>query len=136
MAITLDHALALSHNKVEAGQFLARVLNVACGPANIGPFFAVYVSDSCTLDFDEVAEPYPIQHFCFRVTEAEFDDVLDRIRMAGIPYRSVPHGPDDRSVNTRLAGRILYWTAPDGHIWELLTESYARRAVPIPGRDP
>jgi catechol 2,3-dioxygenase-like lactoylglutathione lyase family enzyme len=127
MPIHLDHAMVLSHNKVEAGQFLAHVLNVACGHANVGPFFAVYVSDSLTLDFDEVVEPYPIQHFCFRVTDTEFDEILERVKVAGIPFRSLPHGPNDRAVNTQLGGRILYWTAPDGHIWELLTRSYARR---------
>ena len=120
--------MVLSHNKVEAGQFLARMLNVASGQAAVGPFFSVYVNDSLTFDFDEVAEPYPVQHFCFRVTDAEFDEILERIRRAGIQFRSRPHGPDDRAVNTQMGGRILYWTAPDGHIWEVLTKSYARRS--------
>jgi hypothetical protein len=25
-------------------------------------------------------------------------------------------------------GRIVYWNEPDGHQWEMLTVSYARRA--------
>jgi catechol 2,3-dioxygenase-like lactoylglutathione lyase family enzyme len=131
MATTLDHVMVLSHNKVEAGEFLARILNAPCGEANVGPFFAVYINDSLTIDFDEVAGPYPIQHLCFRVADAEFDGVLERIKMAGIAFRSMPNGPDDRTINTHMGGRILYWTAPDGHIWEVLTKSYARQATGV-----
>lgn len=127
MAATLDHVMVLCHNKVEAGEFLARILNAPCGQANVGPFFAVYINNSLTIDFDECAGPYPIQHFCFRVTDAEFDGVLARIKMAGIAFRSMPHGSDDHTVNTHMGGRIVYWTAPDGHIWEVLTKSYSRQ---------
>jgi hypothetical protein len=24
-------------------------------------------------------------------------------------------------------GRLLYWSQPDGHVWEMLTVSYARQ---------
>jgi hypothetical protein len=30
-------------------------------------------------------------------------------------------------VNTSHGGRIVYWSRPDGHVWEALTVSYARR---------
>jgi hypothetical protein len=30
-------------------------------------------------------------------------------------------------VNTAHGGRIVYWSEPDGHVWEALTVSYARR---------
>jgi hypothetical protein len=29
-------------------------------------------------------------------------------------------------INTRLGGRNVYWNDPNGHIWEILTVSYAR----------
>jgi len=80
-----------------------------------------------TLDFDETAEPFPILHFCFRVADDEFDRILGRIRAAEIPYRSAVHGPVDRQVDAAHGGRIVYWNDPEGHQWELLTESYARR---------
>ena len=59
--------------------------------------------------------------------EAGFDAILARIVAAGIDYRSLPHGPVDRQVNTQAGGRIVYWNDPDGHYWELLTRSYARQ---------
>jgi hypothetical protein len=37
------------------------------------------------------------------------------------------HGPTDMQVNTQYGGRIVYWSEPDGHVWEALTVSYARR---------
>jgi len=35
--------------------------------------------------------------------------------------------PDDQ-INTPLGGKGFYFTEPDGHSWEILTVSYARRA--------
>jgi catechol 2,3-dioxygenase-like lactoylglutathione lyase family enzyme len=71
--------------------------------------------------------PFPVLHFCFRVGEEELDEILGRIRAAGIPYRSAVRGPVDRQVDTHHGGRIVYWNEPDGHQWEMLTISYARR---------
>ncbi len=31
-------------------------------------------------------------------------------------------------INTQHGGSIVYWSEPDGHVWEMLTVSYARRA--------
>ena len=44
-----------------------------------------------------------------------------------MPYRSTPRGETDMTINTRLGGRNLYWEDADGHLWEILTVSYARR---------
>lgn len=61
------------------------------------------------------------------MSEAEFDGIVARIKARGIQYRSTPHGPLDMQVNTQHGGRIVYWSEPDGHVWEALTVSYARR---------
>ncbi len=95
--------------------------------SGVGPFSPVYVNDGLTLDFDQADGEFPILHFCFRVSDVEFDAILARIIAAGVPYRSNPHGPADSRVNTDHGGRIVYWSEPDGHVWEMLTESYARR---------
>ena len=90
----------------------------------------MYLNDGLTLDFDQAETAYPVQHYCFRVTDQAFDAILGRIRVAGIEYRSAVHGPVDMTVDTRHGGRIVYWNAPDIHQWELLTLSYARRPAP------
>src|SRR5205809_5041036 len=84
-------------------------------------------SSDLTLDFDQADSAYPIQHYCFRVSEKEFEAILGRIRAAGIKYRSTVHGPVDMKVDTQHGGRIVYWNEPDVHQWELLTVSYARQ---------
>ena len=126
MTIELDHTIVPSHTRDESGRKLAQLLGVRCGPAREGPFFAVYVNDGLTLDFIQTDEPFPIEHFCFRVSEEEFDEILARLKAAGIGYRADVQGPIDNTINTRYGGRMLYWNEPDGHFWEMLTVSYAR----------
>jgi catechol 2,3-dioxygenase-like lactoylglutathione lyase family enzyme len=129
MAIELDHTIVPSRTRDASANCLAELLGVPCGPAAAGPFFAVYVNDGLTLDFIETDEDFPVYHFCFRVSEDAFDAILGRIQAAGIPYRSSVRGPVDGQVNTDYGGRMVYWNAPDGHQWEILTVSYARRAL-------
>lgn len=128
MTVELDHTIVPSHSRDDSARLLARLLGVPCGPAAAGPFFGVYVNDGLTLDFIQTDEPFPIYHFCFRVEEGEFDDILARIDAAGIDYRSTVRGPADKRINTDWGGRQIYWNEPDGHQWEILTVSYARRA--------
>lgn len=124
MAIHLDHFIVPSHDKAASAKCLAELLGVAWAETGMGPFSPVYVNDGLTLDFVETQEPFPIHHYCFRVSRDEFDAILARIRAAGIAYRSAVHGPVDMQVNARLGN--VYWNEPDGHQWEMLTVSYAR----------
>ncbi len=127
MAIELDHVLVPARDRVASARFLAGLLGVPWEASGVGPFAPVYLNDGLTLDFDETSDP-PTQHFCFRVDDVTFDAILGRIVAAGIPYRSSPHGPVDGKVGTAAGGRNVYWSEPDGHVWEMLTVSYARRS--------
>lgn len=126
MTIHLDHTIVPSRTRDESAQRLAALLGVPCGPAQAGPFYAVYVNDGLTLDFIQTDEAFPVYHFAFRVDEDDFDRILGRIRGAGIGYRSSVRGPTDNRINTDYGGRMIYWNEPDGHQWEILTSSYAR----------
>jgi hypothetical protein len=128
MPIELDHFIVPSRDKAKAAKLLADLLGVRSAPAQLGPFHSVYVNDGLTLDFVDSDEAFPIHHYAFRVTEADFDLIFGRINKAGIQYRSMPHGPMDMKINTDHGGRIVYWTEPDGHYWEILTVSYARHS--------
>ena len=134
MAIQLDHLIVPSKDRVASARFLAQLLGVPWAESGVGPFSPVYVSDSLTLDFDQHEDGFPVLHFCFRVSDAEFDAIFARILAAGLEYRSNPHGPVDRRINTAHGGRIVYWGEPDGHVWEMLTESYARRPAATAAR--
>ena len=127
MTIQLDHVIISARNRDASARQLADLLGVPCGPASAGPFFAVYINDGLTLDFIETDEPFPVEHFCFRVTDDEFDRILAKIQAAGIDYRSTVRGPIDKRINTDYGGKMIYWNVPEGHQWEILTTSYARQ---------
>jgi catechol 2,3-dioxygenase-like lactoylglutathione lyase family enzyme len=127
MAVHLDHFLVPIRNRIASAKFLAGLLGVPWAESGVGPFSPVYVNDGLTLDFDEAEGEFPIQHYCFRVTQPEFDEILGRIKAARLSFRSLPHGPDDCTINHDYGGSIVYWSKPEGHIWELLTVSYDRQ---------
>ncbi|MEP6873923.1 MAG: GNAT family N-acetyltransferase [Burkholderiales bacterium] len=127
MSVQLDHALVPSHDRRAAAELLAGILGVPWAESGVGPFCPVFVNDGLTLDIDQAEGVFPVQHYCFRVSEAAFDAIVARLAAGGIAYRSMPHGPVDGQVNTRHGGRMVYWSEPDGHVWEALTVSYARQ---------
>jgi catechol 2,3-dioxygenase-like lactoylglutathione lyase family enzyme len=127
VTIELDHTIVSARDPRAAAKRLGELLGVQWSESGVGPFSPVYVSDGFTIDFIEDASDFPVQHLCFRVTEPEFDAILARIRDAGIKYRSNVRGPDDGRINTGYGGRMVYWNDPEGHQWEMLTVSYARR---------
>lgn len=133
MRIDLDHLKVASANRLAAAERLSKILDVPWSPTSVGPFCAVYVNAGLTLDFDEVpAHELQTGHYCFRLGETAFDALLARFEALDVPYRSLPHGAVDNQVNTVHGGRIVYWSEPDGHVWEALTESYARQRPAAP----
>jgi hypothetical protein len=125
MTIQLDHFIVPSRNQIASAKLLAELLGVPWAEAGVGPFSPVYINDGLTLDFIQTDEDFPVHHYCFRVGQAEFDAILQRIQQAGIKYRSTVRGPVDMQVDPHFGN--VYWNEPDGHQWEMLTVSYARR---------
>ena len=124
MAILLDHVIVPSRSPVASVRVLAEILSVAW-EAKDGHFTPVYVNETLTLDFDE-AERFESHHYCFHVNDEEFDGIFERVRGAGIKYRSTPIGADDLHLNTRMGGgggggggggRNIYWNDDDGHVF-------------------
>jgi catechol 2,3-dioxygenase-like lactoylglutathione lyase family enzyme len=124
MAIELDHFIVPARDKVAAARRLGELLGVPWAPSGLGPFAPVYLNDGLTLDFIETAEAFPVHHYCFRVTQEEFDAILERTKAAAIPFRSTVGGPVDMRVGQEYGN--VYWNDPEGHQWEMLTVSYAR----------
>ena len=131
MAIVMDHLIVPAHDPVKSAGLLADLLGVGWETGR-GHFTPVYVNEELTLDFAR-RDRFESHHYCFRVGDAEFDAIFARIQAAGIVHRSQPNGPDDRQINTRLGGRNVYWNDANGHVWEILTVSYAR---PQPATSP
>lgn len=128
MAIQLDHFIVPCRDQVASAKLLAELLGVPWAETTLGPFSPVFLNDGLTLDFQQTDEAYPVSHYCFRVSQEEFDAILARIQAAGIPYRSRVGGPVDMQSNHDYGGDMIYWNVPDGHQWEMLTVSYARQA--------
>jgi hypothetical protein len=112
MTVHLDHLMVPSRNKVASAKLLAELLGVPWSETGVGPFAPVYVNDGLTLDFDEWTDSIPMIHYCFRVGQDDFSVILDRIRAAGIPYRSNVHGPIDFQSNRHDGGSNVYWNEP------------------------
>lgn len=128
MAVNLDHLIIPTKDRIASARLLGTLLGVPwADQSSIGPFSAVFVNEGLTIDFDQWDSEVPKQHYCFRVGQAEFDAILERIRQAGLAYRSTPRGADDGQVNRAFGGSLVYWSEPDGHAWEVLTVSYARQ---------
>lgn len=127
MSIELDHAIVSVPDKSATAGLLAYLLDVPWEDTGPGGFTPVYINDGLTLEFNQADNVLPVQHFCFRVSETEFGEILDRIQQKNIDYRSSPHGPVDMKINRRNGGLNIYWEEPKGVVWEILTASYARK---------
>ena len=112
MAILLDHVIVPSHSPVASAEAFAEILGVAW-EAKVGHFTPVYLNETLTLDFDK-AESFESHHYCFHVSEAEFDGIFARVRRADIKFRSTPTGVDDLNLNTRMGGEIFTGTTTMG----------------------
>jgi hypothetical protein len=126
MPILLDHLIVPSRDNNAGAQFLGELLGVPWEPGD--HFAPVHVNDTLTIDF-LTREPFESHHYCFHVSDEDFEAIFARIKARSIPYRSTPTGPVDMQINTRNGGKNLYWHDADGHNWEMLTVSYAR---PLP----
>lgn len=119
MAIVLDHTIVPARDKVASAQFFARVMGLEYrGPHS--HFAPVQVNDQLTLDFDERGE-FERHHYAFKVGDAEFDAIFDRVKAEGIPYGSGPFSRTDMQINHRRGGRGFYFDDPNGHVLEVLT---------------
>ena len=93
MTVHLDHLMVPARDKVASAKRLGELLGVPWSATGVGPFAPVYVNDGFTIDFDQWSEPFPLIHYCFRVSEDEFDAILGRLQAAGIAVPQQRAGP-------------------------------------------
>lgn len=122
MAITLNHTIVPSSDKVESAKFYSRLF----GFEYVGVFshfIVVRVNDTLCLDFDN-KEKFEPHHYAFKVSEQEFDDIFARLKAEKIKYGSGPGEANDMAINHNYGGRGVYFRDPNGHLLELLTMDY------------
>ncbi len=120
MAITLDHTIVPAHDKVASAKSFAKLFGLTYdGP--IGPFAPVRVNATLTLDFDDRREHFDVHHYAFHVSDEEFDEILGRVKEAGLAYGSQPRSPEDMQVGKWGEGRGVYFRDLAGHLLEIRT---------------
>jgi catechol 2,3-dioxygenase-like lactoylglutathione lyase family enzyme len=91
----------------------------------LGPFVAVSLANEVTLDFMNAGdEPIPPQHYAFKVSDQEWDEIFARIQERGLAYWADPFHNHPGTHNTDYNGRGVYFEDPNGHNLEILTKDY------------
>ena len=119
MTITLNHTIVPARDKRAAAQFFARIFDLHVDPKD-GHFAPVRINDTLTIDFDNW-DSFERHHYAFKVSEAEFNGIFDRVRAAGLAYGSGPRSAENMEINNRHGGRGFYFRDPNGHLLEVLT---------------
>jgi catechol 2,3-dioxygenase-like lactoylglutathione lyase family enzyme len=123
VAVELNHTIVSVNDKRESATFLAEMLGLP-EPTPFGPFLVVQVANDVSLDFADDHGPVHPQHYAFLVSEAEFDEILDRIKSRGLPYWADSGRNRPGEINTNDGGRGVYWPDPSGHFLEIITRPY------------
>jgi catechol 2,3-dioxygenase-like lactoylglutathione lyase family enzyme len=123
MAIQLNHTIVPAHDPHASAALLAEVLGRRA-PTRYGPFHGVEVDNGVTLDFMRTEGDIAWQHYAFLVSEAEFDQIFERIRARGLPYWADPGHHQPGEINHNDGGRGVYWDDPNGHLLEIITRPY------------
>ncbi len=124
MTIELNHTIVPARDKEESVRVYQRIFGFEYdGP--LGHFAPITIpSQSLTLDFD-TRESFGPQHYAFKVSEAEFDEIFGRVQDDGLAYGSEPWSPENGEINHWNGGRGVYFRDPSGHLLEILTRDYS-----------
>lgn len=120
MAVVLDHTIVPARDKEESARFFARVLGLRY-EGTVSHFAPVRVNETLTLDFD-TDTGFNVHHYAFKVSEEEFDGIVERVQAEGIPYGSGPFSAEDMTINHWDGGRRFYFRDPSGHLLEVLAD--------------
>ena len=122
MDITLNHTIVYSLDHVESAKFYERIFGFEFVKV-WGHFAVVKVNQTLTLDFANKGR-FSSQHYAFKVSEQQFDQILERIKSEKIVFGSGPDSVDDGEINHRFGGRGAYFKDPNGHLLEIMTTDY------------
>ena len=122
MEITLNHTIVPSHDHVESAKFYARIFGFEF-VKEWGHFAVVKVNSTLSLDF-MVKNDFSSNHYAFKVSESEFDEIFGRISSEGLTFGSHPYALENGETNTNDGGRGVYFKDPNGHVLEIITKDY------------
>ncbi|MFN3352850.1 MAG: VOC family protein [Brevundimonas sp.] len=123
MSVTLDHTLVEVRDAAATADFLVHMLDLP--PWTRLAHFAVVRVGETSLDLIETGEEIASRHFAFRISEAAFPAVLDRLRAQDRPFWADPFRRNPGRINTWDDGLGVYFDDPNNHLLEVLTRSYS-----------
>jgi catechol 2,3-dioxygenase-like lactoylglutathione lyase family enzyme len=123
MAVEFNHTIVWSNDSAASAAFLAEMLGLS-GPTRWGPFEVVTTSNGVNVDFMEKDGEIAGQHYAFLVSEAEFDQILARVRGKELSYWADPGQTREGEINMHDRGRGVYFEDPNGHLLEIITRPY------------
>ena len=123
MGIKLNHTIIQAKNAEESAKFLAEILGLA-SPTSFGPFIVVKTENEVSLDFRTTSDEIKPRHFAFIVSEAEFDEIFNRITQKQLMYWADPSRTKPQKINNNDGGRGCYFLDPNGHFLEIITRPY------------
>ncbi len=123
MTVELNHTIVAALDNEESARFYKALFGFEYdGP--LGHFAPVRIANQAlTLDFI-TRETFEPQHYAFKVSEEEFDEIFARVKERGLVYGSGPFTSDDGEINHWNGGRGVYFRDLNGHLLELLTQDY------------
>jgi catechol 2,3-dioxygenase-like lactoylglutathione lyase family enzyme len=123
MAVHLNHTIVSAHDSRASAAFMVEILGLP-SPIRYGPFQVVEADNGVSLDFVDAGGEITPQHYAFLISEAEFEQIFDRIRERDLTYWADPQQTRPREINHRDGGRGIYFEDPNGHLLEIITRPY------------
>jgi catechol 2,3-dioxygenase-like lactoylglutathione lyase family enzyme len=123
MSVKLNHTIVWCRDKRTSAGFMTEILGLPT-PTPFGPFLVVDVANDLSLDFHETEGPITSQHYAFLISEAEFDEIFQRLSERAIAYWADPALRESNEINRADGGRGVYFRDPDGHLLEIITRPY------------
>jgi catechol 2,3-dioxygenase-like lactoylglutathione lyase family enzyme len=120
MTVSLAQLMVPAHDKETSAEFFARMFGLSYH-GSVSHFAPVRINPGLVVIF-ETRVSFPHQHYSFRVTEEEFDEIFGRMREEGLKYGSRPPALDDMEISERRTGRRFHFHDPSGHLLEVLSE--------------
>jgi catechol 2,3-dioxygenase-like lactoylglutathione lyase family enzyme len=105
---------------VASAGFLAELLGLGLATEGAdGEFLCIPLGGGSRLLFQPADQP-ALQHVAFHVDEAEFAQVVHRLRDRGLGFGNDPEAPDNFETADPLGGHgRVYFTDPSGHLFEV-----------------
>jgi hypothetical protein len=120
----LNHSIVATRDKEATARYFSEILGLPQA-VKLGKFAVLNVSNDTTLDFrDSATDDFDRLHYAFPVTEAEFDEIFERIKVREIDYWSDPMHEDAGHTNRSHARRRRPHEPVNGHRLEIITGSY------------